>query len=779
MINLRSFTNKYSKVLVALLILFSLIPIILNFIIVPDQNEVIETVNQECFTKDQIVNRFNISGELSVTEVSRDIYVVPEFSNLKCIGKVVDYVVNEEGILLYIGTNPKLTNLVFIISLFIFIFYSIFYRSINLQIINGFSFIVFLLTFTYFYLPSFNFINYFAVGFFVTAMSVYSNLRKNNFDLIEISIFVILPVFILLQFKEKWFGWMTILSLFLLIILYFIQNKIDINYRSKFLSLMIFQSFILNLGSFLKPLRDAEHWRQNQNAFSAKIIGEGGINFLNPLPVFGLNSNVPMEFPILQNLSGLLQLIGVDEHITLRPVAWIIYVLFIYFCYKFLINISNDTVAEVVTVFFIFTPIMYKFSNSYMIEFLPHLFGVLSLNLITNNKKIAILFLCLSLLSKITTGVIYLFLFACIQIFRNKEPLTRAAFMLSIAIIPNAIWNFYADYIKSKNSLTTWLTSENLYSWNFGTIDQYQSIEIYKKISSFLLSNIWGEYFTFIGIALIFYIIFKKPEAIIVLITPFIFINLYNAHEYYFLSVIPIILFYIISSLKQIISNDKIFITFCLCILVNINFGINKNFKDNYRTAYKVNENIEQAESLSLKLKTYNYENTYLSSDINDWNPIIFYEAEKKGFMYLNRFETLGDSFWDPRNIEKENIELYVFQEGNLNFDHLNIYLSHQFKYYDKIKVDFFLYRPEEGWYEDSNIFYFILSPYKSGDLGDMLISKNQEKAKVNQKLIDCFYTNEFLSFKTKYDIDLILSNIYDYQYEILNKSYTCLNESA
>ena len=113
-------------------------------------------------------------------------------------------------------------------------------------------------------------------------MSVYSNLRKKNYDLIEISIFIILPVFILFQFKEKWFSWMTILSLFLLIILYFIQNKVDINYRSKFLSLMIFQSFILNLGSFLKPLRDAEHWRQNQNAFSAKIIGEVGLIFLIP-----------------------------------------------------------------------------------------------------------------------------------------------------------------------------------------------------------------------------------------------------------------------------------------------------------------------------------------------------------------------------------------------------------------------------------------------------------------------------------------------------------------
>ena len=104
----------------------------MNFIIVPNQNEVIETVNLECFTKDQLVKRFNISSELSVKEVPRDIYVVPELSNLKCIGKVVDYVVNDESILLYIGTNPKLTNLVFIISLFIFIFYSIFFRSINL-----------------------------------------------------------------------------------------------------------------------------------------------------------------------------------------------------------------------------------------------------------------------------------------------------------------------------------------------------------------------------------------------------------------------------------------------------------------------------------------------------------------------------------------------------------------------------------------------------------------------------------------------------------------------
>ena len=82
--------------------------------------------------------------------------------------------------------------------------------------------------------------------------------------------------------------------------------KIDVNNEFKFFIILIFPKFDFNLGSFFQPLRDSEHWRQNQNAFAAKIIGDEGINFLNPLPVFGINSNVPMELPILQNLSGLL-----------------------------------------------------------------------------------------------------------------------------------------------------------------------------------------------------------------------------------------------------------------------------------------------------------------------------------------------------------------------------------------------------------------------------------------------------------------------------------------
>ncbi len=779
MITLSSFVEKYSKVLITLLLLFSLLPIFLNFLLVPSQNYAIETANHSCFAKNSILNQLNESNKLDVLETGEGIYVIPEFSNLKCIGKVVDYVVNEDNILLYIGTNQKVTKLVFIFSLFVYIFYSLIFKTLNFQVLNVLSFLVFLVSFLYFYLLPSMYLNYFVLGFFVISILVYSNLRKNNFDLIEISIFIILPIFGLLQFKEKWLTWITILSLFLLLIFYFVQLKLEVNSELKFLSLLFFQSLILNLGSFLQPLRDFEHWRQNQNAFAAKTIGDEGINFLNPLPVFGISSNVPMELPILQNLSGLLQIIGLRENITLRPVAWLIYILFVYFCYKLIINISNKKVAEMVSIFFVYTPILYKFSNSYMIEFLPHLFGVLSLNLILNDKKIAPILLSLSLLSKITTGVIYLFLFACIQIFRNKERLTKTARVLSIAVFPSIVWNIFADFKKSQNSLTSWLTSQNLFTYNFGTVEQYQNIEIYRKIVSILFDNIWGSNFIIIGAVLFFYTIIKRPEIVFVWIVPFVFINLYNIHEYYFLSVIPIILFYIINSLRQMISNDKIFIIACLCILLNINFGINKNKNQNYRIAFKVNEEIEQAEKLSAKLKPYPYKNTYLSSGINDWNPIIFYESDKKGFMYLEKFEIQGNSKWDSINIERDNIELYVFQQGYLNIDHLDVYLSHQFKNYEKVKIDLFLYRPEEGWYTGGRIFYFILSPFKTGDTADLLISKNDDINNVNQDLINCLYSDEYLTSEAKYDIDFMLSSISFYQYEVINRSYNCLNESA
>ena len=147
--------------------------------------------------------------------------------------------------------------------------------------------------------------------------------------------------------------------------------------------------------------------------------------------------------------------------------------------------------------------------------------------------------------------------------------------------------------------------------------------------------------------------------------------------------------------------------------------------------------------------------------------------------MYLEKFETRGKTIWDSKNIERENIKLFVFQQGYLNIDHFNVYLSTQFKNYENIKIDLFLYRPEEGWATGKRIFYFILSPFESGDLADILISNNGGMKMVNQDLINCLNSNEYLTLEAKYDLNIILSTINNYQYGILNESYNCLNEST
>ena len=139
----------------------------MNFILVPNQNISIQSTDHQCFSRNTILNQLNDSDRLNVLETGEGIYVIPEFSNLKCVGKVIDYVIDEENLLIYIGTNPKATKLVFVFSLLIFVLYSLFFRSVNFQILIGLSFFVFLISFIYFFLPTSEYLNYFVFGLFV------------------------------------------------------------------------------------------------------------------------------------------------------------------------------------------------------------------------------------------------------------------------------------------------------------------------------------------------------------------------------------------------------------------------------------------------------------------------------------------------------------------------------------------------------------------------------------------------------------------------------------
>ena len=104
-------------------------------------------------------------------------------------------------------------------------------------------------------------------------------LNKNKLDTLNIAVTVLLPTFVLIQFNtqsiiDRWYLYLIYISIFFLY-----KNQKEDTGNSFFIANSIFLSFIINFGSFL-TLRDAEHWRQNQNAFAAKIMSQDNLSIL-------------------------------------------------------------------------------------------------------------------------------------------------------------------------------------------------------------------------------------------------------------------------------------------------------------------------------------------------------------------------------------------------------------------------------------------------------------------------------------------------------------------
>ena len=177
------------------------------------------------------------------------------------------------------------------------------------------------------------------------------------------------------------------------------------------MSKLFFISLLLNLSSFNKPLVFKTSFRQHQNAISARFMADNSISIFNPLPHIGLETLNPYEFPILQIFSSILQKIGFEETYTLRPVSWMIFLIFLFVFYKFLNENFNQNLSNSIILLVFFHPLIFYNSNSYMIEFIPHIFGLASLIFYKKNQNLSYIFLSISIVSKITTGFIYLLIF--------------------------------------------------------------------------------------------------------------------------------------------------------------------------------------------------------------------------------------------------------------------------------------------------------------------------------------------------------------------------------
>lgn len=314
--------------------------------------------------------------------------------------------------------------------------------------------------------------------------------------------------------------------------------------------------FLWRLPNAQTGLADAYQFRQTQTAWGIREVARNGINFLHlRMPVLGQPYEVPFEFPLFQNIAGFLsQLLDLSPATAGRSVSLFFYclslVLFVY--------LSKELFEKKYFLLFLpllmFTPFAIEWSNACLIESTAT--SCILLSLIFINKYLvsshlayainAFIFLSLGALVKITSAVPLSFFLIFFLILNSKNHVfgKRAAisFLISIlSLVPAVFWTNHADSIKASNPWAEWLTSRNLTTWNFGSIDGRFDLENWQGIA--------GRLWIIGGLTFVWtfgYLFWKSRRSIrawlisLGAFSPiFVFFNLYVVHDYYFLAICP------------------------------------------------------------------------------------------------------------------------------------------------------------------------------------------------------------------------------------------------
>lgn len=376
----------------------------------------------------------------------------------------------------------------------------------------------------------------------------------------------------------------------------------------------------------------------------------------------------------------------------------------------------NQNVSNSVFLFVFFHPLIFYNSNSYMIEFIPHVFGCWSLITYKKNQNLSYLFLSISMISKVTTGLIYLLIFIYYFLFKESEFKTINLINKKITFIvflPNAIWLLLTDNVKSRNEFTASYTSKNLRDWNFGSIEQRLSLDTYTTILKDINLNFFGLKSTsFIALLFLAFLLSKLNIYSISLIFPFIFLNLYFVHEYYYISIIPFMAIIFVSRINQIklINEIKIYqVTVFLMLFLSVSFyNVDGKFEHDLNK-FVSDKQMSNLESV-LKDNYTNYKYVFTYSEILDWNPTLFYLTNKTGLMWTNNSEKFVKS---TDYMEENKIEILIFEEGFENRNQINQFFDYQNEEFGISKFKLEVIEEKLG---SRVVNFLILSVYKEGE---------------------------------------------------------------
>lgn len=429
-----------------------------------------------------------------------------------------------------------------------------------------------------------------------------------------------------------------------------------------------------------QPLLELFGFRQTQTALTSFWFIKDGFKFAYETPVVGAPWAIPFEFPLYQALVALIaKVTGIDLGKVGRIVSYAFLVLCLVPAHSICRSLKLAPRTFYIFAGLLFSSPLYLFwGRTFMIETIAVFFAVAAIKyfldfLNTGRHRDALWFtalVSLSILQKATTGLPVLAVMALVYLFHeiaqrgsvfkavSVRTVSLCFLMFALPIVIGFAWTHYTDVLKNQNEFGSALTSSALSHWNWGSLPQRFSRDLYSKViwSRIIKGNLAGG----LGLLIIAYTLVRVREpqvrrvvlagCVLGLLPLFIFTNLHLVHGYYqSANVIFIIFAFAVAASDGVArAQARPWLVLLFALLLAVNYVVfAKGYSKNLRQQIDLSNSRDLLVADALKHNMKDGEAFTLYG--NDWSSSIAYYAEHKSFTIPDRFKDLDKTIDTPQ----------------------------------------------------------------------------------------------------------------------------------
>lgn len=422
-------------------------------------------------------------------------------------------------------------------------------------------------------------------------------------------------------------------------------------------------SFHLAITYAVQPPLDAYSFRQTQTALTSYWFIEQGFQLAYETPVAGAPWAIPFEFPIYQAIVAYIsKTFNLSLDGTGRLVSYAFLLLLVIPAIAITERLKLPSVTSLYFIAILFSmPIYIYWGRSFMIETAALFFGIAAikffLDYLLGNRSIWVVlafvaFATLCMLQKATTALPIMIVFSIVFfVFElNRSSSLKSATLIKnlfaggvVFLIPISIgfaWIIGTDQIKLENPLGEQLTSTALVEWNWGTLSQRTSSELWTKVVwERILSHNLGAWLGLSLIAAPFFVCVEPKIKFIALglvslgIVPlFLFTNLHLIHDYYQTANVVFFAYGVSLTLAVVVAPifGKPVAIFTLAMLMLSNYvALQNGYLPQIKTEFtKANRDLAIGKILNREIS---YGDQFVAFG-NDWSSTFAYISERKSF---------------------------------------------------------------------------------------------------------------------------------------------------